>query len=94
MKADNLDIFSTKDAYQHKSVEIHDKYCFVVFSSITDKQREDAEKIREQSKQRKGKGKQKRKNQTKSFQLYKLDAEKLGTAVIYIPQEIGEVKIR
>ena len=94
MKADNLDISSTKDAYQHKSAEIHDKYCFVFFTSIMDKQREDAEKVREQSKQRKRKGKQKSKNQTKSFQLYNLDAEKLGTAVIYIPQEIGDVKIR
>lgn len=58
--------FPTRGAYQHKSAEIHDKYCFVFSTSITDKR---CGQNQGTSRQRKLKGKDKSKNQIKSFQL-------------------------
>lgn len=81
MKTHKLDILFLQETHINtNTAEIHDQYCFVFSTDITDKQREDADKIRELSGQRKGKGKHNSKN---SLQLYNLDAEKLGTAVIY-----------
>ena len=81
MKTHKLDILFLQETHINtNTAEIHDQYCFVFSTNITDKQREDADKIRELSGQRKGKGKHNGKN---SLQLYNLDAEKLGTAVIY-----------
>ena len=60
--------------------EHHDQYCFIFSTRITDQQREEASKARDMVKAAVGKGKQKGKN---NLQLYNLDAEKLGVAVVY-----------
>jgi len=59
-------LFPTRGAYQHKSAEIHDKYCFVFSTSITGQR---CGQNQGTSRQKKLKGKDKSKNQIKSFQL-------------------------
>ena len=60
--------------------ELHDQYCFIFSTCITDQQREEASKARDMVKAAVGKGKQKGRN---NLQLYNLDAKKLGVAVVY-----------
>ena len=76
-----LDILSLQGTHINTNTEErHRNYFFNFSTSITDKQREDANKIREQTTQGKGRGKQKG---TSPLDLYNLDSEKLGTAVVY-----------
>ena len=81
MKTHKLDILFLQETHINTNTEeMHEDYHFVFSTSVTDKQREDAMKKREEHQLRKGKGKGKGKT---ALELFNLDAEKLGTAVVY-----------
>ena len=87
MKTHKLDILFLQETHINTNTsEIHDEYCFCFLTNITDKQREDADKIRGQSGHRKGKGKHKSKN---SLQLYNLRCWEIRNSCD-LPQEVGE----
>ena len=87
MRRHKLDILFLQETHINTNTQqTHDEYCFVFSTSVTDKQREDAAKIREDPASGRGFGKGKRKNKGKNknaLELYNLDAEKLGSAAVY-----------
>ena len=91
MKKHKMDVllFLQETHINTNTEEVHDNYIFNFSTSITDQQREDGTKAREQARQSKGRGRNNGKN---ALALYNLDAEKLGTAVVYT-HEVNQVKL-
>lgn len=90
-------LFLAETHINTNSTEEHDGYTFYFSTKITDKQRKEAEDMRKKQHQNKANGKGKGKNPNKGntysgIELHNLDAEKLGTAVIFNKQTRKYVK--